>query len=591
MNDGDQTSDQINPFEGISFGPSWTRDDAEENYIQINRYSSRDFQKSEKRSGDRRDNRYDGKRRDVERNRFRDDTSRPPRNDRRENGTSDISAPNNRKAFRKPPRPVRPPAPYAVNFLPAQNALALIAHKVFAANRAMSLHDIVKLFYKEPESILVRILPKKDQPEQTYHQCRFCGWFTTDREKLNQHLLSHLTDYFDPVEVDIPAPTGNFSSVARCGITGKLLAPPNYHTYNKRILEMLNGPCAGMSEAEYRSRIELVTDPEVIEQWRTEASKETLWVRKEELPAADPLSRNKPSAKHAKKDAQKAAAPASAEAPATPAEPSGDAAETPAPEAAPAAEPVPEVKRYTRNEAEQIFKTEIAERLRRSVTQVTCSHAVSLTLPDPDMIEEIRDAWRKEQTLYVNSLFFAVRGGLRSRKLFLFRASDAHREEFVTPIEPKPINAASTVAEIKEILDYVTVHTGTTQTELLEALVPEGTPENKANLIRKQLEFLIRRGHLIAYTNGILALPEQHPFYRNLNSPAPKTSKVPAPEAPAPETPAPEATAPEAPAPEAPAPEAPAPEAPAPEAPAPEAPAPEAPAPEAPAPEAPVPEA
>lgn len=570
MNDGDQTSDQTNPFEGISFGPSWTRDDAEENYIKINRFSSRDSYQNEKRSGDRRDNRHEGKRRDFERNRFRDDASRGPRNDRRDNGSPAISA-QNRKPFHKPPRYVRPPAPYAVNFLPAQNALTLIAHKVFAANRAMSLHDIVKLFFKEPESILVRILPKKDQPEQTYHQCRFCGWFTTDREKLNQHLLSHLTDYFDPVEVDVPAPTGNFSAVARCGITGKLLAPPNYHTYNKRILEMLNGPCAGMSEAEYRSRIELVTDSEVIEQWRKEASKEILWVRKEELPAADPLSRNKPSAKHAKKEAKKQqAAPAPAEetpdaAAETPAPPETPAPEAPSPEA-PAEESVPEAKRYTRNEAEEIFKTEIVPRLRRSVTQVTCSHAVSLTLPDPDMIEEIRDAWRKEQTLYVNSLFFAVRGGLRSRKLFLFRASDAHREEFVTPIEPKPINAASTVAEIKEILDYVTVHTGTTQTELLEALTPEGTPEEKANLIRKQLEFLIRRGHLIAYTNGILALPEPHPFYRNLNSPAPKAAKPSASEDPAPEAPAPEASAPEAPAPEAPAPEAPAPEAPAPEA-------------------------
>ncbi|MGN0844175.1 MAG: hypothetical protein ACI4QT_03020 [Kiritimatiellia bacterium] len=587
MNDGDQTSDQTNPFEGISFGPSWTRDDAEENYIKINRFSSRDLYQNEKRSGDRRDNRHDGKRRDFERNRFRDDASRAPRNDRRDNGSPAIS-PQNRKSFQKPPRYVRPPAPYAVSFLPAQNALTLIAHKVFAANRAMSLHDIVKLFFKEPESILVRILPKKDQPEQTYHQCRFCDWFTTDREKLNQHLLSHLADYFAPVEVDVPAPTGNFSAVARCGITGKLLAPPNYHTYNKRILEMLNGPCAGMSEAEYRARIELVTDPEVIEQWRKEASKDILWVRKEELPAADPLSRNKPSGKQAKKEAQKPdvsapAAPTPAETPDAASE--TPAAETPAPET-PAEEPVPEVKRYTRNEAEEIFKSEIAPRLRRSATQVTCSHAVSLTLPDPDMIEEIRDAWRKEQTLYVNSLFFAVRGGLRSRKLFLFRASDARREEFVTPVEPKPINAASTVAEIKEILDYVTVHTGTTQTELLEALTPEGTPEDKANLIRKQLEFLIRRGHLIAYTNGILALPEPHPFYRNLNSPAPKKAKPSAPEATAQEAPPPDAPAPEAPAPEVPAPEAPAPEAPAPEATAPEGPAPEAPAPEAPAPEA-----
>ena len=70
-------------------------------------------------------------------------------------------------------------------------------------------------------------------------------------------------------------------------MTGKLLAPPNHHSYNRRIEEMLRTPeCAGLSEAEYRARIELVRDPEAVEQWRQEATRRTVWARKTEKAAA-----------------------------------------------------------------------------------------------------------------------------------------------------------------------------------------------------------------------------------------------------------------------------------------------------------------
>ena len=594
MNDGDQTSGQINPFEGISFGPSWARESSDTNYININRYSSRsgDGEKREdarygRRRGEdgrgrRQDRQGDGRWKDHPRGERGNRGERDGRgsregahrreHDRRDEHRREGAPAADRHAPHRPGR-YRPPVPYEVSFLPDQDALSMIARKIATARRAMPLREIVGLFFKEPDSTLVRLTYKEGHREKRFHQCRLCGWISLDPAALRAHLFEkHFEEYFSPVTVDVDPPNGKFSAVARCGVTGQLLAPPNYHTYTKRILEMLNGPCAGMDEAEYRARIELVTDPEVIEQWRQEASHVTLWVRKPELPTTDPIMRAQANAQAAAKRAGRkgpiapaeAAAAEAAPAEEKPAEaaPAEDAPVEPAPEASAPADEAPaetasaetapeapadvapaeaapapvEEERLTRDEAEEIFRKQIADRITRSAPQVSLTHAVSNTIKEQDILDEIRSVWDHEQASHISSLFFAVRGGLRSRKMHLFRASDTRREEFVTPREPKALDPASAVAEIKDIIDYVTTHTGTTRTDMLAALAPEGTPAEKANAFWKRLDFLIDRGHIIEYTNGVVALPCAHPYYRDLKTPQPPPT--PAPEAPA-ATPAP----------------------------------------------------
>jgi hypothetical protein len=78
----------------------------------------------------------------------------------------------------------------------------------------------------------------------------------------------HLALFFDTALVEVEPPKGNFQVVNRCGVTGELLAPPNYHRYlqiaqqhhAKRLADR-------MSFEAFRSRIESVRDPAVIAQW------------------------------------------------------------------------------------------------------------------------------------------------------------------------------------------------------------------------------------------------------------------------------------------------------------------------------------
>lgn len=414
------------------------------------------------------------------------------------------------REFRGRPAAPREPLPFEIRFLPDQKALSVIAHKVQSGHRAIPLRSLVKLFFDNPDSTEVRLEFTAEHRDRRFHQCTACGWFATTEDALKGHLMAvHFKDWFLAEEISVDPPSGNFTSVARCGFTGKLLAPPNHHSYNKRIQAMLRGECAGRSEEEYRARIELVNTPEAIEQWRQEASKQTVYIRKPDPAAAKP--------RPPKKRPEPAPVPEGA--------PVAEAPETPAAEAVP--EAPPPVK-LSLEEAETVFLREIAPGLMRADKQATATRTATKGMSERLLLEAIADAWDREQLVQTASLFFAVRGGLRSRKLALFRASDSHREEFVMHKEPVALDAQHAVPELRAILDYITLHPGCTRVQMLAEIVHADVPKETAEAIHKQLAFVTERGYVIEYFNGMLALPEEHPFFANLPKGKPQSSAAPA---------------------------------------------------------------
>ena len=538
MSDGDQDDQTGNLLDGLSFSPDWAKGDADSHYANLHKQAARfegGADRGDRRGGPRRDRPFRGDRgprpfgdRPPRRDRFEGDRGprpfgdRPPRRDRFEGDDRGPrpfgDRPPRRDRFEgdrgphpfgdRPPRREWTPPPYSVRFLPDQKALTLAARKIAASRKAMPLREVVALFFQNPDSTLVRVEWDDAHKEEKFHQCQSCEWFSADAEELRRHLLAvHFPDFFEAKEIDVEPPTGNFPAVARCGVTGKLLAPPNHHSFNRRVEEMLRTPeCAGMSEAEYRARIERVADPELVEQWRKEASKQTVYVLKAAKPAPAPAPA--PAEPPAEPAAEASAAPAEDSAAEPPAGPAPEAEAAPA--EAPAAEPAPEEpapKTFTRDEAEALFLAEMAPKLMRHGRQATASHAASTKISDPRLLADIRHEWQHEQRVVFGPFFFAVRGGLRARKLAFFRAGENRREEFVLHRQPTPLDASTAVPELRAILDFVASHPGATRADLFAALVPEGTAPETAAAFHQQFDFAIDRAYLVEFVSGPLALP------------------------------------------------------------------------------------
>jgi hypothetical protein len=383
--------------------------------------------------------------------RRRDDGRRPDRRDGRREGPAARprrQAPERREQTRPPREPIRE-LPVTVSFLPEQKRLASLVRQIHHSRRAYPLMDLANLLIHDAEGYLVKIEVDKEGGEFVLFQCKQCKSVACSEEPVIQHIMSkHLTDFYDKEEIENEPPSGNFPGVARCRKTGVLLGPPNHHSYAEKLMELHQSRFAHLSLDELKSNIEVVKDEELVEQWREESRKQTLYRLK--------------------------------------AEPEADAVDL--------------------RRAEVAFAKEVPG-LYESVHRAIVPSKVAQQLEDRNIVHAIRQVWSKESRFPL-SMSFAMRAAFRHMHLYLFKAG---RVNFVTHIKPHPVRPEDTVENIAEVLMFLKEHPGSTRQHLLEVLHPSLDSKSKeAQDALQPLSWLIERGHIIEFFNGTLSVPLGH---------------------------------------------------------------------------------
>ena len=438
----------------------------------------------------------------------------------------------------RPPREFVKPLDVDVRILPGQKQLGEFIRRIQSAPfMAYPLKQLAYFFLEHLEACVLRVAPKKGAAEPVvFHQCKACGAVAFSEEELMAHVVAaHLGDYYVCEEVACEAPKGAFTCVAKCGLSGELLGPPNLHGYDARVREMVRTRFPNMSEEAYRARIEMVRDAETVEAWRASATKKTIYRRKETQPQT----------------------PASA----------ADEGEAAAP-VAPAIE---------REAAELEFRRTIAPSLLSSPKTVDLAADLALKSSNRAFVFACRDALAREKR-FPASLFYALRGAFHHRKLQFFRANDPRGPEFVIAVKPAPLDLAHAIPELAELVTYVEAHPDQAPGAVVAALAAGDAV--KGQNVKAHIMWLLEKGHLVCYANGGgLVPPAEHPRWRpqpRKQPPAPPKAEPSKAEPPkveekkqesVPEAPAVE-TAAEVPAPEPPPPETPVSESPAGDAPA-----------------------
>ncbi len=115
--------------------------------------------------------------------------------------------------------------------------------------------------------------------------------FETDEAAVAHVMANHLERFFDRADVEVEAPKGSYQVINRCGVTGELLGPPNYHRYNQMVQQHYTSKLSGrMGPEAFRSRIETVRDPELVNQWLAKMKKATRYTWKLSDAAAAPAA-------------------------------------------------------------------------------------------------------------------------------------------------------------------------------------------------------------------------------------------------------------------------------------------------------------
>jgi len=495
MTTGEENTDAPLLSLDLELAPAWARKTPEAHHQRF-ADDDRGGMDTRRPSGGR-DGRHEGGR-DRRPSRSPDDRrrDRPPSRDRNERAPrrddrrrDDRWTDDRRETQSAPSREeTAPPLPVEIRVLPDQKALGAIIRRIQTTHRAYPLRDIARLFLENPAAHQIRIEPVKGQ-SITFFQCKVCGMPAQTEDEIRAHVLSrHMEDFFDVSDVETEAPAGNFVCVAKCGLSGELLGPPNHHSFNTRVKELLRTRFPHMSAETYRSRIEMVRDQEVVNQWREQARKKKIYRRKRPASAVPAPAAAEPSA-HAPVNTDANAAPPMAEEIASPA--------------------------LEKQAAEALFTREIAPQQILTAKHLVCPATAARMTPSRSLAFALRETMFREQK-FPASLFFALRGAFRHRSLHLFRANNERGPDFVVVREPVALDATHVVSELRQVLEYINEHPGCTRQELLTTLA--AGDEARMAHFATQLNTLIEKAHVIEYYNGVLAPPATHPLFHHLPS-------------------------------------------------------------------------
>lgn len=349
--------------------------------------------------------------------------------------------------------------PLAVSFLPERRGLQPLARLFAKTARAYSLMEVAAMFLSRPEfhAVKLEVLAADNRPAPgKLYQCKECQAVFMSREQAVFHgLAKHADLFFEREEIQAEPPKGKFACVAKCGLSGVLLGPPNYHEFNERLLELHRTRFAAMPLDEYRNKITNDSDPAAIEQWKQEVCRQVTYRTR---------STN--------------------------------------------GEPQQVFKRHSEMEAH--FRERLAPGLIREGQRFIIPGPASRQMDDSPILRAIQRAWSRESRFPLK-IAIALHPAFRSYGLHLFKTPD--RTTFVTAIPPHPLDPSQMLEDvIRRILDHLVAHPGSARSELVASLFP-GTAADAppvAELVNR-LRWLIDKGHIIEFSNGKLAVPYRQP--------------------------------------------------------------------------------
>lgn len=315
-------------------------------------------------------------------------------------------------------------SPYFVaTCYPEDTGFAAMVKAVRASCRTFQLFEITKAVLEKNDRFVVvvqRKAPEKSaegeaaaKPGPLFMTIPDHLPFDTEEAAVQHVLKNHLANFFDTAEVEIEAPKGNFPIINKCGITGELLGPPNYHKY-QQILQQHHATRLGrMPFDRFRDSIISSREPEVVQQWMDKMKKTTRYTWNPKL--AKPAAATPAPAVAAPAEG---AAPAETPAPAAPdamPTPAPEAAATPAPEAAPAGPSFDSI-----DEARAYLLTNAKEKVVRAVENVRFHGKLIEKLP-PGEIKRAVEGHVERQRRFPLDTANALRGRLRREGFTIFK--------------------------------------------------------------------------------------------------------------------------------------------------------------------------
>src|ERR1700731_1155366 len=380
-----------------------------------------------------------------------------------ESGSPKPSRNERQRLQRRDELPLRPevePAPVQIDFLPEERAFSKIIQQIKQGHIAYPLFGLARMFLERPERHRIRV--RSLDNHTMIYQFGDDGPVAMDAAALERNAFTDKKeDFYETQIVEKEPIKGNFTSVARCTLSGKLLGPTNYHAFQPTLRALYDQRFSRrMSFDDYRRAIEISTNPQLVEQWKEEARKSVTFQTKDrENPAAfDNLAA-----------------------------------------------------------VEQHFRANYLPGLIRRCLATELSGDTARHLPDRGIIAAIRKA-RDRENRFPAQIAGALRHGLNQAGLHVFK----HKKRilYISTVRPQlfDANQASVSTGLAVVLSTIKSYPKISRKQLAEKTLAkligekstdESSPEylQAKTTLATDLIWLAKAGHVIEFADGTLDLP------------------------------------------------------------------------------------
>jgi hypothetical protein len=373
---------------------------------------------------------------------------------------------------------------------PEEKGVESLARQIKMTGRAYPLFDIAQMILQKPERHTVVFNTKKNAEGKPVQPLFICAlddtlWLSED-EAVAHVLRKHFATFYQAERTATEPPKGTYTFVAQCGMSGVILGPPNHHDYQNQLRKLHSERFSRMPFEEYKSRVRIVRDEEVVKKWVDDQSWKTEYVC---LNLPEPL------------------------------------------------------RMPTMEAVEKHFRETHKENIIKPVESHTLNGAAARLLRSPELVRLVRSVW-EDQRRFPLQIATVLSQQFASHGLQFFKVNKTLTHVCIARPHFLDMTATPVSEGVKRIVDYINANAKCSRRQLVEALAPSPAPTAVATaaaepaaaaqpdsaqptpeqtVVIADLHWLIHQGHVIEFANGILETAK-----RPLPKPEPKPAPTPA---------------------------------------------------------------
>jgi hypothetical protein len=181
------------------------------------------------------------------------------------------------RSFETRPREVGPAEGVRVTLQPDAHAVHLIGKEIHQVARVYPLFDVARILLAERGRC--RAVFEVMEPQAPLVMGKNGESLFLTKEEAVAHLWNSdiRNEFMEEETIEVDPPTGNFQLVARCGISGEWLGPPNFHSYQVNLRRLHRERFSNTPFAFYSSMVRTERGEEAVNAWLETMKSKTRW--------------------------------------------------------------------------------------------------------------------------------------------------------------------------------------------------------------------------------------------------------------------------------------------------------------------------